>query len=220
MVRKAKTAALASMLFIAGLAAAYLDAAYLTHPWHQAGVHDPVSTWLSTVGLDDLGGCWSIVWIYLPAWMISLSVGLLLGLFVRADLLVLFGLSFCAGFVLLPQIASVAGRNTWTLGATAIVGSFLWNAVSLPIAVLGGTLSMRRRIVRAKIGTLTFSATRLLVVTAGFAATFFAITNSRLVALPCLLLGFLTLLAYTALRRRLDTEGAVGPTTRVCRTTR
>ena len=210
--RKTRRAALAIILCIAGLAVAYLDALYLTDPWSQIEFHDTVSIWLSTVDLHDLAGFWSIVWLYLPEWTISFIVGLVLGLFARAKSLILYALSFCVGFVLIPQFPYV-DREMWVFGTTVIVGTFIWNSLCFPIAVLGGALPMRRAIYGPGSRRFRFSVTRLLLVTLCFAAMFFAITNSRLIVLPCLFLGFLTLLACTTIRRRLETEVALDPVT-------
>lgn len=204
---------LAVLFCFAGYGALYLDAAYITHPWSQFEFEDNVTIWLSESGLDGLAGFWMLVWMHIPEWVISFAAGLVSRLSFRTTTMVICAVSFCVGFVLIPQIQFIADPDVRVFGATVIVGTFIWNLLCFPIAVLGGALPIRRRKAVAKSRIIRFSITRLLLVTLGFAATFFAVLNSRLLILPCLLLGFLIVLAYTTLRLRWAAEFERDPTT-------
>jgi hypothetical protein len=166
----------------AGIATACLDAIYLSEL--RFGLARSVD----------------IVWMYFPGFTIAFAVGFVLWPFIRFDIWVLFVLSFCVGYALLPQIYFVADANVWAFGAHTLIGSFLWDLLCFPIALLGGAFCKLVSAYVRRPYVPRFSLAKLLIVACSIATFCFAIRDSRLVVLPLLLLVFFFTLAYVGLR--------------------
>ncbi|HXR46901.1 MAG TPA: hypothetical protein VN784_05615 [Candidatus Limnocylindrales bacterium] len=125
--------------FGAGAVLSQLTSTVLFRLWEKLGILMPVAHWLDSHGGQAAAKSWFIFWIFLPHWLVAVVVGVLAGLFVKRHLmpyLLLFGV----GFVLEPLAA-----YCYLSSDIPRFSDVAWYSVSIPVLLLCGILSYRRK---------------------------------------------------------------------------
>ena len=125
--------------FCAGIILSPFAGSVLFRLWSKLGILIPVAQWLGSLGGDTMAKGWFFIWVFIPYWICAAAVGILAGLFVKRHL-VTHLLSFSIGFVLEPLATYVYSASDIPRFCSVVL-----YGVSVPLAVLCGVLSHRRR---------------------------------------------------------------------------
>ena len=136
---------------------------------------------------------------HLPKWTIAFSSGIVLRA-IFSNSTSLYAISFCVGFALVPELQFLVDRDMWVFGATVFVSSFLWSLTCFPIALIASSIPSSRPLESVIPNRLRFSILCLLLVTCVFALLFVTINHSRILGLPCVVLGTLGVIAYNTMK--------------------
>ena len=130
-----------------GLAAAMLVGLVLFPLWWGLHWHRPVAEWLTGNGLPESVAAYLVmVWMKLPDWLGAFGTGLLVGVLRRQSEWLGYALLACLGYILVPhflQLVIWGDHPLLHFGVTVLVNLILWQAVAIPLLLLGAWIALR-----------------------------------------------------------------------------
>ena len=133
-------------IFIAGGLIAFINN-FISVLWIGLEWRKPIADWLRSIGLPQVIGYWSLVWINLPDWLMASILGLIIGLVFARKRPLAVSLVAVAGFIVLPHICILLfSVHPWFFfGLDAALRGFAWSLIPIPLAILTAWLASRGR---------------------------------------------------------------------------
>ena|GEM_PF-2866911 len=143
---KHKTAILGCLTALSGASAAFLDSLFILDAWLAVGWRRPVQDWMTNHGAGYLAGYFGILYIHIPAILLALIGGAVVGLLLFRRWwqfsLLYAGSMFASPYLLMTIDGSVMFLVN-SLGVSSLLQVALLEAVYIPSALGGAWLASR-----------------------------------------------------------------------------